>query len=777
MAGIETSSVKYLGDGFENIVSARINTIKSHPKAERLTICAVTDGKREYQIVCGAPNIQEGDTVPLGLVGAILPGGVEIKRAKIRGLDSEGMMCSERELGISDDHEGIMILPGDTKPGTPIVEALYLDDYLMELDITPNRGDCLSIYGIVREISALFELPLKKPHLSFREEGSDIQQEISISIEDFELCPRYSSRVIYDVEVAPSPLWLQRRLQFCGMRPINNIVDITNYLLLELGQPLHAFDLDLIKDNRIIVKRAGDVKTFTTLDGTERQVHEDTLLIWDGKEPVAIAGIMGGENSEVHHGTRRVLFESAHFDPLSVRRSRNRLGISTESSYRFERGVDPVGTLIAINRAITILSGFSSFTVCSGFIDEKKDVVEYKSIGLRTENARRITGMKIGKKEAKKVFHRLGFETVSEDRNEILVHVPSFRFDITREIDLIEEIARIVGYDKVPTSYPKADSPHTSIDHKFIDFKKKSSLILSSLGVMESINYSFISEMVYDRLSEFSEDFSEQPVALKNPISDDTRLLRPSLLPGLLKSVSMNVSRYNKNVRLFEIGKIFKKSLLKNHFEENRLASIFTGNLYTDALSGGEKKVDFYYIRSVLDKLLAGLGFDDIHLVPEKTPNIFQSDTSASIKYNNKTIGFIGLINAEVCYLFDISSEVFYFELKLDCLFGLQPPGKKYRQISRYPPLERDISFLIDVQIPVGDILEYVKKVDDSIIAGVSIFDIYTSEKLSPGKKSVGLRIMYQSGNSTLTEQEVNDIHKKIIELIENRFGGMVRSS
>ncbi len=777
MAGIETSSVRYLGNGLDSIVTAHIRSIKPHPKAEKLTLCTVNDGERDYQIVCGAPNISEGDRVPLAHIGATLPGGMEIKRAKIRGYYSEGMMCSERELGISDEHEGIMILPDDTQPGKPIVETLLLDDYLMEFDITPNRGDCLSVCGIAREVAALGGFPLIKPPIFFPEEGSDIGREVTIEIEDYDLCPRYSSRVIYDVEVSPSPLWMQRRLQLCGMRPINNIVDITNYLLLELGQPMHAFDLDLIKDRRITVKRAGDVKSFTTLDGIDRQIHEDTLLIWDGKDPVAVAGIMGGENSEVHKGTRKVLFESAHFNPLSVRRSRNRIGISTESSYRFERGVDPAGTLLAIDRALTILSGFSSFTTCRGFIDEKREISTYTPVRIRTKNAQRITGMKIAKKDAIRVFSNLGFEIADGKRDEILVHVPSFRFDITREIDLVEEIARILGYHNVPTTYPKADIPHSSADHEFIEFKKSASQILSSLGLMESINYSFIAEKTFNQLTEFSDDFSELPVTIKNPISDDTGLLRPSLLPGLLKSTSTNIARYNRDVRLFEIGKIFKKSLKKDFFEENRLASIFTGNLSIDPLSGREKKVDFYYARNVLDKIFSGLKIDDTFIVAEKIPGIFQPGESAAIKYEHKTLGYIGLINAAVCDLFDIDTEVYCFEINLDLLFQIRSPERKYRQISKYPPLERDISFLIKREIPVGDILAYVKRVDDSLIESVSIFDVYRSEKLPPDKKSIGLRVVYQADNRTLTEQEVNDIHRKIIILIENRFGGMVRSS
>jgi phenylalanyl-tRNA synthetase beta chain len=775
MAGIETSSVTYLGDGFDNIVAGRIKKIVQHPKADKLTLCTVTDGQRDHQIVCGAPNINEGDTVPLALLGAKLPCGIDIIKAKIRGYDSEGMMCSERELGISDDHEGIMILPGGIEPGTPVAQALSLDDYLLEMEITPNRGDCLSVFGVAREVSAIFKVPIVKPPISFSEEGPPIEEDVSIVIEDYDLCPRYSSRVIYGVAVAASPLWLQRRLQLSGVRPINSIVDITNYILLELGQPMHAFDLDLLQDRRIVVKKAGDIESFTTLDGIERKIDGETLLIWDGRDPVAIAGIMGGENSEVKRETSRVLFESAHFNPLSIRKSRNMLGMSTESSYRFERGVDPAGTLFAIERALTILSRFSTFTVSKGVVDEKKDIIEYRPLWMRTAEAKRITGMEIEKKEAKKVFLRLGFELGEEKRGGMIVNVPSSRFDLTREIDLVEEVARILGYDRVPTTYPRAGSPHSSTGHEFIDFKKKISHYLAALGLFETINYSFISDAIYERLSAYSEDFSEQSVRLKNPISEDTQVLRPSLLPGLLRCVTTNISRYNKNLRLFEMGKIFKKSLNKNLYEENRLGVVFTGNLYTDIRSGNEVKVDYYFAKSVLLNLLSNMGYTGTWVVPEKTHRIFHPEISSAIKIDDNTAGYIGLLNEEVCVMYDILSDTYYFELNLDLIFGGNIPDKKYCQISKYPPVERDVSFLVDSRIPVGDILEYVKRVDQTIIADVSIFDIYSALRNAPGKKSVGLRVIYQSDNRTLTEQEVNDIHKKIIKLLENRFGGMVR--
>ncbi len=774
MAGIEVASVDYLGEGFDNIVVARIEKIEKHPNADKLSLCQVSDGKGTYSIVCGATNIQEGYIVPLALPGAVLPGGFEIKKVRIRGVTSEGMLCSERELGISDDHSGIMILPKGSPIGESLKDFLGLDDYLIEIEITPNRGDCLSVLGVAREVSALYGVPLKVPEVNVVEDGEEIEDVARVNVENLDLCPRYSSRVIYDVEISPSPVWLQQRLRLSGIRPINNVVDITNYILLELGQPMHAFDLDLLDESRIVVKCPEEHLVFRTLDGVERNIAPDMLLIWDGRKPVAVAGVMGGENTEVRDETKRVLFESAHFSPISIRRTAKRLGLSTESSYRFERGVDPSGTLFAIDRAISIMREFSSFKVCKGFIDVKKEGDFTKKVSLRKERAVYVTGLEFEEEEVEGILSRLGFD-VHREEGEFSVTVPPHRFDVEREIDLIEELVRVKGYDKVPTTYPNAPSPHKSVDHEFSIFRERLADNLVSLGFTEAINYSFMPVRKYDALKGYSHDFDGEPIKLSNPISEDTAVMRPSLVHGLLKNISLNLSRYEKNLRIFEIGKVFRKNLENDLFEEIRLGMALSGELYPETPINGGREVDFYLTRSVMENLLPGLGFREYAIAPQKTPSLFSKNESAGIVIDGITIGYLGKVNPEVLKLYEIDQDVYLAELSLSKLRDMKAEEAVFKPLSKYPPVERDVSFILPYDIGVGDIVEYIRRVHETI-RKVYVFDLFVSEKLGSGKKSVGFRILFQSDERTLTDEEVNDIHRTIVKLVENRFGGKLRS-
>ena len=778
MAGIETSSVEHLGEGLSGIVAGNIKKIEKHPHADRLSLCVVSDGREEHSVVCGAKNIIRGDTVPLALVGAKLPGGEEIRKAKIRGIASEGMLCSERELGISDNHEGIMILPDGVNAGTLITDALSLDDYLLEVEITPNRGDCLSIFGVAREISAIFEAPLIKPDVHFDEKEREIEKSVTICVEDFDLCPRYSSRVVLGLQIGPSPFWLRRRLTLCGIRPINNIVDITNYLLLEMGQPMHAFDLHHLAGRKIRVGRAGgSVSEFTTLDGVERKIDDETLLIWDGEKPVAIAGIMGGENSEVSDGTREVLFESAHFDPLSIRRSGRRLGISTESSYRFERGVDPSGTLYALDRALSLLSTFTPFKACKGHIDERGWVDGKRFVSFRPGRASEIIGLPLTAEDSRKVFQGLGFSVKDQGEDSLEVQIPSFRFDIEREIDLVEEVVRIKGYSTIPTTYPPSGSPQPSINHDFFSFLTNVTDHLSTLGFQETINYSFLSEKLYDSFRSFSPHIPEKALSLANPISEDTKVMRPTLLAGLLGNAYTNISRNQKQLKLFEIGKIFKSSLQDKGYEEVRAVGIITGRLFPDSWEEKEKYPTFSYVRGIVENLFASNGIREFQCIPALEENLYSPKESARIDINGKTAGYIGKINEKVSLLFDIHQKVYCFDIDMEALFEKKGETPTFSGISKFPSVERDISFLVNNDISVGDIIAYVRLVDASLIKKVQIFDLYRSENIGFSRKSVGIRVTYQADNRTLTEQEVNDIHKEITALVDNRFGGEVRRS
>ncbi|RMG60839.1 MAG: phenylalanine--tRNA ligase subunit beta, partial [Deltaproteobacteria bacterium] len=763
MAGIEASSVEYLGKGFDNLVVARIEKIEKHPNADRLSLCQVWDGERTRPIVCGATNIREGDIVPLALPGAVLPGGIEIRKAKIRGVVSEGMMCSEKELGLSEDHSGIMILPEEAAVGSPVRDALFLDDYLIEVEITPNRGDCLSVLGVAREVSALYGIPLKKPKISFPEEGEDVTKVASVQIKDLDLCPRYSSRVVSGVKIAPSPLWMQQRLRLCGIRPINNVVDVTNYILLELGQPMHAFDLDLLEGAAIVVKRAGERMKFTTLDGMERDIEPDDLLIWDGKRPVALAGIMGGENTEVRETTTRVLFESAHFTPLTIRKTSRRLGLSTESSYRFERGVDPAGTLYAAERAVTLLAGMTDLVVHRGFIDVRERDDFSRSVPLRVERASKIAGLPFTREDAREILSGLGCEVKDGEGGTLSVTVPPHRFDLEREIDLVEELVRIRGYGEVPTTYPSARAPHTSKDHDFFLFREKTAEILSTLGFSECVTFSFMSGKLYETMKKFLPDFEEEPIRIANPISEETQVMRPSLFPGLVKALSHNLSHYERDVRIFEAGKVFSRAMKESLYEEYRVGFILSGDLYPKTHVNRGREVDFLFARSVLENLFSRLGKRETVIAPAKTPPLFEEGESCIIIIDGKTIGYIGKVHSEVLKIFDLERDFYYCEFSLTKLFDVPEKTAKFTPISKYPPVERDLSFVLPYDIPVGDIVEYVKRVHE-FVRKVYVFDVFVSEKLGAGKKSVGLRIIFQSDDRTLTDRDVDDIHKTIVK-------------
>jgi phenylalanyl-tRNA synthetase beta chain len=572
MAGVEVSSCRFLGEGLDSVVTARILEMRPHPDADRLSLCKVTDGSTSFGIVCGARNMKAGDAVALAKIGARLPNGIEIKKAKIRGQASEGMLCSEQELKLSDAAAGIMVLPDDTPPGKPLSDALGLSDWLLEVEITPNRGDCLSVLGVAREIASITGEKVVLPDVSFQEEGEPIGDLLRIDVSDPDLCPRYTARAISGVTIAPSPDWMRRRLALCGIRPINNIVDVTNYLLLEVGQPMHAFDLDRLRGARIDVRAPKETLTFTTLDGAEREIVPGMLLIRDGEGPVAVAGVMGGANSEVVEGTTRVVFESAHFSPPSIRRTAKRLGLSSEASYRFERGVDPAGTLYAADRAVSLLSRFTRLSVAKGAIDVGRENVKPRTVRFRPERASRIMGRVYTPETCKEIFARLGFPVADQGTGMWNVTVPTHRFDIEREIDLVEEVARLSGYDSIPATYPESKAPEFSDDDRFVDIQERAFDFLRGRGFSQAVNFSFVAGRTWERLGTLLGYDPADAVRLVNPISDDTTLMRPHLLTGLLSNVADNARRFIDDIRLYEGGKAFGKS----YVEERTLPRTFS---------------------------------------------------------------------------------------------------------------------------------------------------------------------------------------------------------
>ncbi|OGP78110.1 MAG: phenylalanine--tRNA ligase subunit beta [Deltaproteobacteria bacterium RBG_19FT_COMBO_60_16] len=776
MAGIEVSSCRFLGEGLENVVVAKILAQGQHPNADKLSLCRVTDGSSEYGIVCGARNMNPGDVVALARIGAKLPNGVEIRKAKIRGEVSEGMLCSEMELRLSEESAGILILPPETPVGKPMADALGLSDWMLEVEITPNRGDCLSVLGVAREVAAITGVKVRLPSVDLRENGPAISDAASVSVTDAELCPRYSARVITDVTVAPSPLFLRRRLALCGIRPINNIVDITNYLLLELGQPMHAFDLDRLAGGTIGVRRSGVPRKFTTLDGGERDILPEMLLIWDGEGPVAVAGVMGGRNTEVLPTTRRVLFESAHFAPASIRRTSRRLGLSSESSYRFERGVDPGGTMYAADRAVSLFSRFSSFSVARGSFDVGGGKDFSRTVTFRPARASRIMGREYTEKECGEVFSRLDFAVRKEEPGRWSVTVPPHRFDIEREIDLVEEVARITGYEEIPVTYPESGAPDFSPDDRFAKLVEDASEFLRMHGFNQAINFSFVSEKEWERYAALLAFDSSDAIRLENPISEDTTMMRPHLLMGLLHNVASNVRRFIEDVRLFEVGKAFGKSLTEGHFEEPRLGFVLYGRRLPGNWSGGQAAVDFYDAKAVASSLTEFLGAAPFHFIPAESRPFLETGVAAEILKDGENVGWVGAVRRELAQALDIPGIVYYGEIRIGAATAVNPPAAQYRAMPKFPPVFRDIACILPVHVPVGDVLAMVSELSEEI-ESAAVFDIYMGEKIGEGNKSVAFRVKIQPPDRTLTDAEVNSIHTKIVKLLENRFGGKIRAS
>lgn len=776
MAGVEVSSCRFLGEGLDAVVTARILEMRPHPNAERLSLCRVTDGTAEYGIVCGARNMKAGDAVALAKAGAKLPNGVEIRKAKIRGQSSDGMLCSEQELRLAEESAGILILPPGTPPGKPLASALGLSDWLLEVEITPNRGDCLSVLGVAREIASITGERVALPDASFPEGEEAIGSLVRIAVSDPALCPRYSARAVTGVTVAPSPDWMQRRLSLCGIRPISNVVDVTNYLLLETGQPMHAFDLDRLRGRRIDVRAPREAMTFVTLDGAERAIEPGMLLIWDGEGPVAVAGVMGGRDSEVTEGTARVLFESAHFSPSSIRRTSRRLSLSSESSYRFERGVDPAGTLYAADRAVALLSRIADVRAAAGSIDVGGGASFARTVSFRPARAGRVVGKEYTPEECRGIFGRLSFPVAEIRPGQWEVSIPPHRFDIEREIDLIEEVARISGYEGIPATYPVSKAPDFSEDDRFVDRLELSCEFLRGHGFSQAVNFSFVSGREWERLAHILGFDADDAVRLRNPISEDTTVMRPHLLSGLLQNVADNARRFVDDVRLFEAGNAYGKSFVEGHFQEPRLGLILRGRRLPSAWSGGPVPADFFDLKGMVTALLSHVGAGTAHVVPTRARPFLADGKAADIVIGGETVGWLGAVRPELLSEYELPGPVFYAEIRIQAVLAAQPAARPYRPLTKFPPVFRDIACVFPAAIPVGDVLSMVREVSPEV-EEAAVFDVYMGEKIGEGKKSVAIRVKLQPSDRTLTDSEVHSIHTKIVDLLENRFGGKIRTS
>ena len=776
MSGSEVDSITELGKDLDGVVVGHITSVNPHPNADKLSLCTVDTGTTTCSIVCGAQNMKPGDKAPLALTGATLPSGITIKKAKIRGERSEGMLCSEIELALGNNGSGIMILSSDAQVGQPLAEALGLKDVIFEIGLTPNRPDCLSLIGLARELAALTGKPLRLPSSPITEQGEDISKITSVTIDDPDLCPRYCARIISDVTIGPSPLWMRRRLEACGMRAINNVVDVTNYVLLEMGQPLHAFDLKLLDQEKIVVKRANPGTSFTTLDDKERKLPEDALMICDGCKPIALAGIMGGLNTEVSEQTTRILLESAYFTPAGILRTSKKMGIRTESSQRFEKGVDPEGVPRALNRAAQLLAELAGGEINPGSIDNYPNPIPPPpTITLNTSRSNSILGTKLTGDDIAQTLRDLTFTVHEGSDDTISVTPPSFRVDIRESIDLIEEVARLRGYDKIPAILPRVISqPPVKNSAALLEKKTKEALIQH--GYNEIITYSFISPLDLQNLQLNAEDQRLKTIALLNPLSEDQSTMRTTLMPGLLSTARKNIFQNNSNLKLFEMGPVFFRQGNQQLPQEVKMvAGLVTGLYQEESWNSDGRTIDFYDLKGCVETLLHLLHIRNFSFSPSEGSPFLHRGNALDLMVNEQKVGFVGEILPQVLDTFQLSQKAYAFELSLALLLPDFSEQRTFRPLPKYPPVYRDIALVLDDTIPAQTVSDTMEKFKNKYIEEIKIFDYYKGTSLAPGKKSLAYRLKYQAYDHTLTDREVNALHEQLINNLHQELGAVLR--
>jgi phenylalanyl-tRNA synthetase beta chain len=784
MLGLEVEGVEKLGAAFEGIVVAEVITKDKHPNADKLSLCRVTDGTTERQIVCGAHNFKPGDKVPLIKPGASLPlkpGEQEpftIKVGKIRGVESQGMMCSPQELGLPDAVDGLLILRADAKAGQPFAEYLGRagSDVVYDLEITPNRPDLNSVIGIAREISAITGNPLRLPPLTRNEAapagGAAVSELVQVRIEDAELCPRYSARVVRNVKIGSSPDWLRQRLEKVGLRSINNVVDVTNFVMLETGQPLHAFDYHLLESAAsalptIVIRRAHEGETFTTLDGQERKLTRNMLVIADEKKAVALAGLMGGQNSEINEQTNDVLIESAYFKPQNIRATSKKLDLRTDASYRFERGADVGIVEWASARAAQLILETAGGELAPGVVDACPKGSDRAQITLRYHKTSELLGVKVAPEAQRDFLNRLGLQLTAENEGQCTVEIPTFRVDLKRETDLIEEVARLFGVDKIPSTAPRGAIGANEFD-AIHDQIWEARRILAGLGLNEAQGQTLIS-------STTAKLVSADVVPLENPLSSDMDVLRPSLIPGLLDSLRHNLTHKVNDVALFEIGRVFTLTGGQAR-EERRVAVALTGRRQPPFWTGDDREArfDIYDLKGVLEEFLEQFGVRGLvwSRRPETTALYAES---ATIQIGKQTAGELGQLMPPLARQYDLRDAVFLAELNLDLLLARRNPSKSFKPLPAFPAIRRDIAMLVPESVTHDAVIAAVKKAKPRHMESIELFDVFRGKNVPPGQKSMAYAFTYRSPERTLTDQEVNAAHDPLVSGLKEALQAVVR--
>ncbi len=770
LSGTKVEGYKELDADLDKIVVGQIERIEKHPDADKLVVCQVNVGTETVQIVTGASNVEEGQKIPVvldggrvagGHDGSRTPGGIKIKKGKLRGVPSAGMMCSIEELGSDREmypdapEDGIYILKEDAVVGSDAVELLGLHDTVFEYEITSNRVDCFSVLGIAREAAATFRKPFIPPVVEVKANGEDVNDYISVQVEDKDLCKRYCARVVKNVKIQPSPEWMQRRLAACGIRPINNLVDITNYVMEEYGQPMHAFDLATLAGRKIVVKRASEGDTFVTLDGQERALDRNILMINDAEKAVGIAGIMGGENSKITDDVKDMVFEAACFDGTNIRLSAKRLGLRTDASGKFEKGLDPNNALEAINRACQLVEMLGAGEVVGGVVDIYDDLRQPKRIPFEPDKMNFLLGTGIERVQMLEYFKTIGLD-YEESSNEVVI--PTFRQDLECMADLAEEVARFYGYDNIPTSLPQGEATAGKLSYK-LRIEGIAKDIAEFCGFSQGMTYSFESPKVFDKILLPEDSSLRQTVDILNPLGEDFSIMRTTTLNGMLTSLATNYNRRNKNVRLYELGNVYlPKAVPVTELPDERMQ--FTLGMYGDG--------DFYTMKGVVEEFLEKVGMKKIVRYEKEAGKPFlHPGRQANILYAGEVIGYLGEVHPQVLDNYNIGDRAYIAVLDMPAIYDKTTFDRKYEGIAKYPAVSRDISMIMPKSLQVGDIEEIIRKKGGSLLESYQLFDIYEGAQIRTGFKSVAYSIVFRAKDHTLEEKEVTEAMDKILGALE----------
>lgn len=782
-AGVAVEHVIPTNKGVEGVLAALVLEKVPHPDSDHLNLCQVTtDGENKVQVVCGAANVAAGQKVPFAVVGAKLPGDLKIKKAKLRGVESNGMICSAKELGIDPDHvppeqkEGILVLPEDTVLGTPITEILGLDDYILELDLTPNRSDCLSVINIAQEIGALLGKEVRLPQPEYKSDADDLNSLATVEITAPALCHRYAAKMIRGVKIQPSPFWLQHRLQCAGMRPINNIVDVTNYVMMEYGQPLHAFDYHELADHKIVVRKAAADEKIVTLDSQQRQLNDSMLLICDGARAVAVAGVMGGENTEVTDQTTDVFIEAAYFNPVSVRRTSTKLGLRSEASIRFEKGINMETVLTAAERAAQLMQLIGGGVVVGNAIDNYPTKHKPVTITLQMEKVNNLLGTQISDARIKEILESLNFHIVQEKDAAITVEVPGYRPDCSIPEDLIEEVARVYGYDNIPQTLPYGASSRGVLNEAQ---KMRDGLVqtLAGLGLHEVINFSFINKNNDEKLNYPVGDVRRNSIPVMNPLSEEQGHMRTSIVPGLLNTILFNHNRRNEDLAIFELGKIY---LLEGELKPDTLAhekwtlGVALKGKTTPTWKQTGVAYDFYYLKGIVEKVLADLKISNVRFIPCKDNSIYHPGRAAYLYLNGQQAGVFGELHPIIADNYGLDDRIYMAEIDVDLLIAVGTGKVQVKPLPKFPASTRDMAVVVSEAVAAADLEKAIVEAGTELLSDVKIFDVYQGDQIAAGKKSIAFALTFQA-DRTLTVEEVSVEYDKIFAALEQQFQAAMR--